>query len=189
MKPKITVQTSIWRPGYIDSITQALKDQTLTDFELILIDDLWEQRKDVVKEYIGNAFPFKHIPPRELSPYAMPCAAMNTGLIHAEGELIYLMNDYMYIHPRTLERHWEIYSKYGPKVLISGPLGEPTPIPLKDNFNFVIPENLISIFREPFRPVWPEALPPDWRLSNICKVLITENLYENDDNAWFWAGR
>ena len=47
---------------------------------------------------------------------------MNTGLAAARGKLVYIMADYMYLHPRCLERHWAIYQEYGPKVFISGPL-------------------------------------------------------------------
>ena len=47
---KISVLTFTYRPGYIDNMTQALRDQTLKDFEWLLIDDLWEQRKDVVRD-------------------------------------------------------------------------------------------------------------------------------------------
>lgn len=119
---KVSVVIMIYRPGYIDTVVQSLKDQTLKDFELVLVDDLHEQRKDLVKDYIGNSLNIKHIPPREVSPYSATGMAINTGIIHAEGELIYFMADYNYPHPRTLERHWEIYSKYGPKVIISGPL-------------------------------------------------------------------
>ncbi|GAH86423.1 unnamed protein product, partial [marine sediment metagenome] len=148
----------------------------------------------------------------------------NTGLTHAEGELVYFMNDSMYPHPRVLERHWEIYSKYGLKVIISGPLidaivasgrsvwagAPPMPIqikndegaivpcpeltppislPLKDNFEEATPENLISIFKEPFKPMWPKTFLPDWRLGHISKVSIDKNLCENDNPDWFWAGR
>lgn len=222
MSRKISVLTIMYRPGYLDSMTQCLREQTFKDFEWILVDDLWEQRKDILREYVGNSLNLKHIPPREVRPYSCSAMAVNTGLIHAEGELIYFMNDYMYLHPRVLERHWEIYSKYGPKVLISGPLIDaivasgksvwagapampiqikneegniitypeltpPIPFPLKDNFEEPTPDNLISIFREPFQPTWPKTFPPDWRLGHISKFSIDKNLCENDNPNWFWG--
>jgi len=222
MSPKISVLTIIYRPGYIDSMTEALRNQTFKDFEWILVDDLWEQRKEILKGYVDGSLNLKHIPPREIKPYATTCLALNTGIIHAEGELIYLLADYMYPHPRALERHWEVYSKYGPRVLISGPLidaivasgrsvwdgapfeniaikndegniityPEPTPpisFPLKDNFEEPTPENLISIFKETFKPAWPKTFPPDWRLGHISKVSIDKNLFENDNPDWFWG--
>lgn len=222
MSPKISVLVIIYRPGYIDSMTEALRNQTFKDFEWILVDDLWEQRKEIIKEYVGGSLNLKHIPPREIKPYATTCLAGNTGFIHAEGKLIYIMPDYIYPHPRVLERHWEIYSKYGPKVTISGPLidaivasgrsvwagaspmtveikndeGEivtypeytpPISFPLKDNFEEPTPENLISIFKEPFKPTWPETVLPDWRLGHISKVSIEKNLCENDNPDWFWG--
>ncbi|GAG63016.1 unnamed protein product, partial [marine sediment metagenome] len=66
MKPKITVLTIIYRPGYIDSMVAALEAQTFREFEWVLVDDLYEQRKDLVKDYIGGAFPLTHIPPRKI---------------------------------------------------------------------------------------------------------------------------
>lgn len=220
--PKITILTIIYRPGYIDSMTESLRGQIFKDFEWILVDDLYEQRKEIVREYVGASLNLKHIPPREMNPFASGSMATNTAFMHAEGELVYFMADYMYLHPRTLERHWEIYSKYGPKVTISGPLLDaivtsgrsvwagakamemrirndegniiqypeftpPIPFELIDNFEEPTPDNLISIWREPFQPVWPKTFLPDWRLGHISKVSIDKNLCENDNSDWFWG--
>lgn len=224
---KVSILTIACRPGYIDSITQALRGQTLNkdEWEWVLVDDLYEWRKDAVREYIADSFNFKHIPPRKLTEYSSTAQAMNTAALNAGGELLHFMADYMYLHPRTLERHWEIYSKYGPKVLISGPLldaitasgqsvwlGAPPRIitikdddgkvvnlpehtppiswPLKDNFEELNPDNMISVFKEPFKPSWPSILLPDWRLGAISNVSVSHNLCENNDGGkWFWLGR
>lgn len=121
---KVTVVTITYRPGYIDTITQALRNQTMPkdDWELILVDDLWETRKEAVAKYIGSAFNFTHIPPREIKDYSATAIAINTGIVHAKGDLIYFSADYMYPHPRCLERHWQIFEQFGPKIIISGPL-------------------------------------------------------------------
>jgi glycosyltransferase involved in cell wall biosynthesis len=105
-------------------MTQALRAQTLdrSVWEWILVDDLHQVRQSAVARHIGDSIQFQHLPPREIKPYSATGIAINTGLAAARGELVYFMADYMYPHPTCLERHWEIYAKFGPKVLISGPL-------------------------------------------------------------------
>ncbi|MDD4984413.1 MAG: glycosyltransferase family A protein [Dehalococcoidales bacterium] len=120
--PKITVLTITWKPGYIDTMVDALKAQTFHDFEWVLVDDLYGLRKDMVKELVGGAFQFTHLPPRWISEYSQTAVANNTGLTHSRGELIYFMADYIYPHPKCLWRHWQIYEKYGPDLMISGPI-------------------------------------------------------------------
>ncbi len=122
---KVSVVTITARPGYIDTIADSLANQTLNqdDWELILVDDFVNERYEAVKEYMtGKIKNFKHVPPREIKPYAAPCMALNTGIAHCRGELVFLQGDYQYPSPRCLERHWEIYTKYGPRVILSGPL-------------------------------------------------------------------
>lgn len=223
---KVSVITITYRPGYIDTITQALRNQTMPkdDWELVLVDDLWEIRKEIVARHIGNAFNFTHIPPREIKDYSATAIAINTGIVHAKGDLLYFSADYMYPHPRCLERHWEIFEKFKPGVLISGPLldgintknqsvwleaqpvettvevdGKPITYhehspaiswPMKPDSHLVQPENLISIWAEPFIPNWPETCPPDWRLGWIGNFQIDNNLYVNARGpTWWWLGR
>ena len=121
---RVSVITITWRPGFIDSMVQALRAQTLRkeEWEWVLVDDLWEKRKEAVAEYVGDSLNLVHIPPREIKPYSATGIAFNTGLQHASGQLAYFMADYSYPHPRCLERHWYIYRKYGPKVMTIGPL-------------------------------------------------------------------
>ncbi len=122
---KVSVVIVTARPGYIDTITDSLSNQTLSqdEWELILVDDFAKERGKAVMEYIdGRIKNFIHIPPREVKPYSAPVMALNTGIVHCRGELVYFMNDYCYPTPGCLARHWEIYSKYGPKVIISGRL-------------------------------------------------------------------
>ena len=123
-EPQVSVITITWRPGYIDTMVQALQAQTLDKdrWEWILVDDLHQVRRSAVARYIGDSIRFQHLPPREIKPYSATGIAINTGLAAARGELVYFMADYMYPHPTCLERHWDIYARFGPKVLISGPL-------------------------------------------------------------------
>jgi len=122
---KVSVVCTTFRPGYIDVMAQSLGNQTMNqdEWELILVDDFCKQRGQAVKVYMQDKIKnFKHIPPRELREYSANCVAFNAGITHCCGELIYFSNDYLYPEQRCLQRHWEIYQKYGPKVLIHGPL-------------------------------------------------------------------
>jgi glycosyltransferase involved in cell wall biosynthesis len=105
-------------------MVQALLAQTLDKerWEWLLVDDIHDLRANAVAALINGSFQFQHLPPREIKPYSATATAVNTGLALAQGELIYFMADYMYLHPRCLERHWQIFSQCGPKVFISGPL-------------------------------------------------------------------
>lgn len=203
------------RPGYIDTLVGSLSQQTLSQdkWEFILVDDLFDQRKEAVKKYVlGKIKNFKHMPPKELKSFSAAVSALNTGIMHAQGELIYLINDSIYLSPRCLERHYEVYQKYGPKVLISGPVIDalvasgqsvylgarpvfftpPIPVKLKDNFDEAVEDNFISVFAEPFVPPVVSPRLPDWRLGAIANAQIEEHLFENTSRlggSWWWAGR
>ena len=230
-KPQVTVLTITYRPGYIDTLVQALREQTLerSRWEWVLVDDLHELRREAVAEHISGAFRLKHLPSREIRPYSATATAINTGLAVAEGELVYFMADYAYPHPTCLERHWQIYSRFGPNVLISGPLIDgitcsgksiygstpktkakaqaltvkigdtpityeehlpPIPVPIKPGFEHPTNDNFISIWAEPFRPLWPEAPGIDWRMGFITPNLIEPDLcLHTGPEKWWWGGR
>ncbi len=122
MTPKVSVVSICYRPGYFDTMIAGLKSQTFKEFEWVVADDLLDIRKEAVANYIGGAFPFKHVKPKVVRDLSATASALNTALSFCTGELVYFMADYMYIHPRALQRHWYIYKRYGPKVIISGAL-------------------------------------------------------------------
>ena len=95
------------------------KRQTFKDFELVFVDELWEQRKDSVKKEVDGAFPLTHILPNEVKSYFAPGAAWNDGFTHCRGELLYFMADYIIPHEDCLRVHWETHLQY-PKAMISG---------------------------------------------------------------------
>lgn len=179
MKPKVTVLQMACRPGYIDSTVASLKAQTLppSEWEFILVDDLYDElRKDLVKAFIGDRLNFLHIPPKKISPFLSATAtALNTGIECAQGELIYFMADYMYIHPRCLERHWEIYSKYG-DVLISGPLIDRITLAGKSVWLGATPV-IIKVKVGDEVITFPEHTPPiEWEIKERFEEPLEENL-------------
>ena len=121
---KISVLTATCRPW--DMLLHQAKDleaQTFRDFDWVIVDDLLHpdcpNKRDV---QLHASFSITHVPPRVYSEKIAEAVARNTCLIHATGELVYFMNDYIRPAPGVLQRHWQIYQEYGPKVMISGPL-------------------------------------------------------------------
>ena len=119
MIPKITVLTPTCRDDFLEWQIRALKQQTLTDFMWVLVDDLYFRTKERGKALVAESFPIIHILPTKQETYPVIASACNDGLIHARGQLVFFMNDYVIPHPDCLARHWEIYQKY-PDAMISG---------------------------------------------------------------------
>lgn len=84
-------QTHLFHPTI-----SSLQKQTFRDFEFILIDGLFEQRRDYFIENPTD-FPVIHIPPKP-SPYLARgqwsvCDFLNTGLIVASGKYVLRLDD------------------------------------------------------------------------------------------------
>jgi len=128
---KISVITPTKRKG-IGINFQGLVRQTFKDFEWIIIDELYPMRFKLVTEFwkrginmLGYYSPKKR--PREyievdgkkLPLLTRICNALNTGLIHARGELICILDDNTYLPSDYLRRFWDAYLKY-PHSFFSG---------------------------------------------------------------------
>ena len=141
-QPKITVVTTTYRPW--DRLLLQLADlkmQTFREFKWVVVDDLFGQRPFRLEA----AFPIVHcLPKGGVVHHFAPARADNTALAYAEGELVYWMNDYVRLVPAVLERHWAIYERYGPKVVIMGllePMDAQMPFPPR-HFDYSIAPNL-----------------------------------------------
>tara|TARA_Y100000310_G_scaffold38739_1_gene36242 strand:- start:5375 stop:6187 length:813 start_codon:yes stop_codon:yes gene_type:complete len=120
---KVTVVTPTARPwDMLSQQAEWLKKQTMppTEFEWVIIDDLYEERKGWVAG-IETPFRIVHQPPRAITRTYGFASACNTGLVYASGKLVHFMNDYIELRPGVLERHWDIYTRWGPSVIINGP--------------------------------------------------------------------
>ena len=120
----MTTKVSILTPTYRDSallhtLGGWLQEQVFQDFEWLLLDDLYEQRKEEVTSW---GFPFLRHLQAWPSEVRAPSAVINHGLVQARGDLIYFLADYMQPTPGVLARHWALYQRLGPKVMIGGPL-------------------------------------------------------------------
>lgn len=93
---------------------ESFKTQTMKDFELIIVDHLYNQRKDYFKD-MNLPFKVKHVPaaPNMWHDVGLPgiCTQYNKGIIYADGELIYFMGEgYLFI-PEFCEKLWKHYKE------------------------------------------------------------------------------
>ncbi len=131
----------------------SFKAQTMLDFEWVIVDQLYDDRKDYFKN-VTLPFHVKHIPahPNVWHDAGLPgvCTQYNKGIIYADGELLFFMGDgYMYI-PEFCNKLWTHY-KQGY-------------IPLAWYFydNTFYPKNLIANV-----PGWRKTKPEDVEVSPV----------------------
>jgi glycosyltransferase involved in cell wall biosynthesis len=121
---KISVIITSFRYGGIDVMFGGLKNQTLKDYELIFVDEIYEERHAEVKEYAELLnIPLIHLPAK---PHRNPnnpihlCESWNKGLIHASGKLVMFNNDFVYLAEDCLERHYKIQEANNFKLILGG---------------------------------------------------------------------
>lgn len=100
------------RLHYLEPTMKSLAKQSFKDFELVIVDALHGHRD---YDFSGLPFPVKHIPVHPGHRFWLDrkrwsvCAALNTGIIHSEGELIVRIDDCSEFDSGYLERCWEKY--------------------------------------------------------------------------------
>jgi len=98
---------------YLKPTIDSLSKQTFKDFEFILVDALQDQKESY--DFSKLPFPIKHIPVHPNHRFWLDmkrwnvCGALNTGIIHAEGELIVRIDDCSEFEPDFLQRFWDGY--------------------------------------------------------------------------------
>jgi len=97
-----------------EPLVSSLNKQSFKDFELIIVDSLYEDRD--ASSLDEAAFRVKRVPPKQ-SPWLdvgmfHSANSFNTGIIHAEGELLLKLDDCMEIQHRDhLKRVWKWYNR------------------------------------------------------------------------------
>jgi glycosyltransferase involved in cell wall biosynthesis len=171
------------RPGGIDILWANMKRQTEQDFELVIVDALWQEREDEVKAYINDPrLVYVRQNPKPEGAHTGLAHADNQGFRACSGELIVCLQDYIWIPPQGLEKYWYHHQRLEGKALIGGvghQYGKP------DASAIVDPQGKITVFGQPFtkRPEvityadphmrsdqgsFYECYPPDWELNWCC---------------------
>lgn len=100
----------------------ALLGQTFKDFEVIVIDGLYPKRQKWFEKDWG--FPVKYVPVHPDHRFWLDrkrwfvCAALNTGIINSEGELLVRIDDCSEFESTFLQKFWDGYrSGYFPMAM------------------------------------------------------------------------
>lgn len=107
----ITVITPTVRPEGLKLVEKALRRQSFTDFEWIVVSP---QKPTNIVNFVWVKDPGKNE-----GDYWSVYKSYNAGLRVAKGELIISVQDYTFFEPDALEKFWFYYQKE-PKTLVSG---------------------------------------------------------------------
>jgi len=94
---------------------EALLQQTFKDFEVIVVDALYPKRKEWLDRKWD--FPVKYVPVHPNHRFWLDnkrwsvCGTLNTGILHAEGELIVRIDDCSEFDPLFLQKFWDGYKQ------------------------------------------------------------------------------
>jgi len=108
MPPRISLVYLTYRPGGYDVLVDGLKGQTFTDYELICVDEMTERRDavydylekhDIPTSYVGSSKKkcFPELPFNLINAY-------NTGVLLSRGDVVVLLNDYIWLPPDSLKK-------------------------------------------------------------------------------------
>jgi len=113
-----------------DLVAATLAQQTFTDFELVLIDALWEKRGDWFKEH-PQPYRVKHIPASPNFWHKMGrtgiVAQLNRGIAWCDGELIFVGAESCIWPAHFMHLAWELYER-GQIGVAWYPVLSPTPV-------------------------------------------------------------
>ncbi len=93
---------------------ESLKHQTMMDFEWVIVDQLYDDRKDYFKN-MKLPFKVKHVPSRPNVWHDVGlcgvCTQYNKGIIYADGELLFFFGEGYLFVPEFCERLWGHYKE------------------------------------------------------------------------------
>lgn len=166
----ISVITVTNRYGGIDVNWTSLRRQTFTDFEWILLDTLYDERKEAVRTYTKSDRRIIHCKQGAKDPDAKTWLnhAENEAIKKSSGELIVFLQDYIHIEPDALEKYWYLYTS-SPKSMITG-VGHQYGKPGKEDV--VNPQGLVTVFKEPFEGIPEVVVWEDPRINSSAPSLV-----------------
>ena len=116
--PKISVMTMTAREyPNLDKMAQCLVNQTMTDFEWVIIDRNIKTRPNSqyegIQKIVADKFPVRIIEPKWsiFHDYNMPAlsTARNSGIMEADGELLVWVDDNIWFKSDFLKQHLKVY--------------------------------------------------------------------------------
>lgn len=112
------------RVGGLDLLCQSLALQSCQDFELVLVDGIFEYRRPHVAERLAaQPFPVQHLNNSgngiPLSDYS---SSINNAIVAARGDIILMLPDYSWLPPDCIETHSRYHDAHQgeKKILCSG---------------------------------------------------------------------
>ena len=160
-------------PSYYEALLRNLSRQTLREFELVYVDTFYEENKEKFDKLLsGLNFNVKHVPIHVEhrywydKGYCYIAAAKNTGILHADGELLVTCDDGEFFPDDFLQRYWNHY-KTGHYML-----------GMHNRLKNIKTENGIPIF-----PISGEVYINDHRFLNVAN-----QTYQHKNGSWAFAG-
>jgi len=130
----VIVPTRRYGPVY-EILFNGLKNQTFKEFEVLIVDDVPEDRSHLAKKYAEKYrlnVKWMRSKPNYWKSNRLIANARNTALIYAEGELVVFFDDYTWVPPHFLESHWKVWDETGYNLLGAVTAVEYTPNPPED---------------------------------------------------------
>ena len=109
--PFLSVICPTMRVAGLDILFDSLAAQAFTDFELVLVDGLYDKREAIVREEAQNRFLcVRHV---GLTPNPFPvcafCAYANAGIVASTGQVLLFIVDYSRLPPDLLQKHVDFH--------------------------------------------------------------------------------
>lgn len=146
--PKISIMTLSNRWGGVDIMWANCLRQTEQDFELVFVDALWREREEEVKAYINDPrLVYIRQSDKREGAHTNLAHADNEGFRACTGELIVLVQDYIWIPPTSLEMFWFHHTNHPEGILVSG-VGHQYSSPTKEDM--VDQNGKITVFEKPY---------------------------------------
>ena len=99
------------RKDALKTTLHSFKDQTISDFEIVVADDGSNDGTEEMVKALSLPFPIKHTWQKNTGR----SAARNMGARSAEGEIIVFVDDHIIVDKRFLEEHLKYHNKFNGK--------------------------------------------------------------------------
>lgn len=118
-KIKVSCITPSVRPKTLEIVANSLSKQTFKDFDWLICGP--EKNRKLVKEVIGNIFPYKYLgnPHLKKGMFWDLNYSYNKLIKDSSGELLISWQDSIYAKPDAIQRFWDRYLETDKKVLIA----------------------------------------------------------------------